>query len=127
MGILICGLNGAGKSTLGKMLAERIGYMFIDNEKLFFPKADESYMFSTPRNKTEVIRLLEERIEGNDRFVFAAVKGDYGDKLIAALDHIVLIDVPRMILSRRVRDRSFQKFGNRILPYAEKYVMLSYK
>ena len=37
MGILICGLNGTGKSTLGKMLADRLGYEFIDNEDLCFP------------------------------------------------------------------------------------------
>ena len=40
MGILICGLNGTGKSTLGRMLADRMGYEFIDNEDLFFPKTD---------------------------------------------------------------------------------------
>ena len=32
MGILICGLNGAGKSTLGRILADRMGFEFIDNE-----------------------------------------------------------------------------------------------
>ena len=32
MGILMCGLNGAGKSTLGRMLADRMGYEFIDNK-----------------------------------------------------------------------------------------------
>ena len=40
MGILICGLNGSGKSTLGRMFADRIGYEFIDNEDLFFPKTE---------------------------------------------------------------------------------------
>ena len=45
MGILICGLNGSGKSTLGKALADRMGYEFIDNEDLYFPKADPSYAF----------------------------------------------------------------------------------
>ncbi len=121
MGILICGLNGAGKSTLGRILADRLGYEFIDNEDLYFPKADPSYAFSGSRSKEEVIRLLEERIARSRRFVFAAVKGDYGDKLIAALDHIVLIDVPKDTRSRRVRNRSFSRYGERILPGGDLY------
>ena len=121
MGILICGLNGVGKSTIGKMLAERIGYIFIDNEDLFFSKTDPTYLFSSPRSKEEVIRLLEERIVNNSRFVFAAVKGDYGEKLLASLDYIVLIDVPKQIRGQRVRDRSYAKFGERILPGGDLY------
>ena len=121
MGILICGLNGSGKSTLGKALADRMGYEFIDNEDLYFPKTDTAYIFAGPRNKEEAVRLLEEKISVNRKFVFAAVKGDYGDKLIASLDHVILMDVPKEIRSRRVRDRSFRKFGERILPGGDLY------
>ena len=121
MGILICGLNGVGKSTLGKKLAERIGYIFIDNEDLFFPKTDGTYFFSSPRSKEEVIRLLEKIIAENSRFIFTAVKGDYGDKLIASLDSIVLIDVPKQVRRHRVWDRSYSKFGERILPGGDLY------
>ncbi len=121
MGILVCGLNGSGKSTLGKMLADRIGYTFIDNEDLFFPKTDPAYLFSAPNSREEAIRLLEEKISGNSRFVLAAVKGDYGGKLIAALDHIVLVDTPKQVRSRRVRERSFSRFGERILPGGDLY------
>ena len=121
MGILICGLNGCGKSTLGKLLAERLGYRFIDNEDLYFPKDDPSYLYSGPRSKEEVIRHLEDLIQADRRFVFAAVKGDYGEKLPAFLDHVVLIDVPKEERSRRVRARSFQKFGGRVLPGGDLY------
>ena len=121
MGILICGLNGCGKSTLGRQLAERLGCRFIDNEDLYFPTDDPSYLYSAPRRTEEVIRHLEKLIEKDRRFVFAAVKGDYGDKLPAFLDHIVLIEVPREVLSCRVRERSYQKFGNRVLPGGDLY------
>ena len=116
MGILICGLNGAGKSTLGRILADRMGYEFIDNEDLYFPKEDPNYMFFGPRSEEEVIRLLEEKITANNRFIFAAVRGNYGDQLASSLDHIVYIEVPKQVRGQRVRDRSYQKFGDRMLP-----------
>ena len=116
MGILICGLNGSGKSTLGRQLAERIGYAFIDSEDLYFPKTDAAYAYASPRGKEEAARVLEEKITGEDRFVLAAVRGDFGDRLRASLSLIVLIDVPKEIRSRRVRERSFARFGCRILP-----------
>ena len=121
MGILICGLNGAGKSSIGRMLADRLGYSFIDNEDLYFPKTDPSYVFSSPRSKEEVIRLLEERIARDGRFVFAAVKGDYGDLLLSSLQAVVLVEVPRPVRHQRVRERSFRKFGDRMLPGGDLY------
>ena len=115
MGILICGMNGTGKSTLGRMLARRLNCEFIDNEDLFFAKEDAAYPFANPRSREEAIRILEGKIARNNRFVFASVKGDYGDKLIAALDCAVLIEAPKTIRMQRVRQRSYQRFGDRIL------------
>lgn len=97
------------------MLAERISYRFIDNEDLFFPKEDPSYMYANPRSKDEVIQLLEATIAQDRHYVFAAVKGDYGEIFISSLEHIILIDVPKHIRLQRIRDRSFRKFGERIL------------
>ncbi|MCQ2478714.1 MAG: AAA family ATPase [Clostridia bacterium] len=116
MGILICGLNGVGKSSIGIILAERLSYRFIDDEDLYFSKQDKSYKFSNPRSKAEVEHILETMIAENNNFVFSAVKGDYGDTLISALDYAILIEVPKQIRIQRVRERSFVEFGERILP-----------
>lgn len=115
MGILICGLNGAGKSTIGELLAEKLDYQFIDNEDLYFPKTNKNYMYANPRSKEEVIRLLEGKITSNRNFVFAAVKGDYGNLLISQLDYIVVVEVPKQIRLKRVKKRAFQKFGKRMI------------
>lgn len=115
-GIMVCGLNGSGKSTLGKALADRMGYYFIDNETLFFPKTDLNYMFASPRSKKEVERLLLDEVREHENFVFAAVKGNYGEEIMRLYQYIVLIDVPKDIRMRRVRERSFQRFGSRALP-----------
>ena len=78
-GIVICGLNGAGKSTLGKALAEKLDFYFIDNEDLFFPKTDPNYIYASPRTREEAEKMLFHAIKVHENFVFAAVKGDYGE------------------------------------------------
>ena len=121
MGIMVCGLNGVGKSTLGRALADRLGYFFIDNEELYFSKTDLNYIFASPRSKDEVIKLLNNTIHEHENFVFAAVKGDYGDELLAHLRYIILIEVPKDIRLERVRGRSYDKFGERMLPGRDLY------
>lgn len=128
-GIMICGLNGAGKSTLGKALAAKLDFHFIDNEDLYFPKTDPNYMYASERSREEVEVLLGDEIKAHENFIFVSVKGDY--KIVEeglakeksgcfAVDginwQVVLIEIPRDIRLKRVRDRSFQKFGSRMLP-----------
>ena len=121
IGIQICGLNGCGKSTLGKALAERMNFHFIDIENLYFSRTNIDEPYTNPKSRAEVEKLLAEEINKHPDFVFAAVKGDYGNDIIPLYDYIVVIDVPKDIRSQRVRNRSYQKFGNRILVGGDLY------
>lgn len=114
-GIIICGLNGTGKSALGKALAEKLHFYFIDNEDLYFPKIDPVYVYAAPRTREEVEKLLLREIEKHENFVFSSVKGDYGETIYSFFQYAVLINVPKDIRIERVKKRSFQKFGNRML------------
>ena len=120
-GIIVCGQNGAGKSTLGKALAGRLNYHFIDNEDLYFPKADPDYIYASPRTREEVKRLLLDELNAHENFVFASVTGDYGEAVQAFFRFAVLLGVPKDIRMERVKNRSFQKFGNRMLPGGDLY------
>ncbi len=120
-GIMMCGLNGSGKSTLGKALAERLGYYFIDNERLFFPKTDGRYPFASPRSKEEVEELLMDEVREHEDFLFAAVKGDYGEEVQELYRYVILVKTPGNVRKERVRSRSFQKFGDRMQPGGDLY------
>ena len=114
-GIIVCGLNGSGKSTVGKALAEKLGFHFIDNETLFFSRTSVNEPYANPRSREEVIALLMEEVRQHGNFVFAAVKGNYGEEILPFYTLAVQIEAPKELRMQRVRNRSFQKFGNRIL------------
>ena len=116
IGIQVCGLNGCGKSTLGKALAERIGFHLIDNENLYFTRNRIDEPYCNARSEEEVERLLLDEVNEHPDFVFAAVRGNYGNKIIPMYNYVVVMEVPKEIRSQRIRNRSFQKFGSRMLP-----------
>ncbi len=121
LGIIVCGLNGSGKSTLGKALAEKLGFHFIDNENLFFPKSDANYIYAAPRSYEEVKKLLMNEVRLHKNFIFAAVKVNYGEEILPFFRYAVLIDVPKDIRLQRLRNRSFQKFSKRMLVGGDLY------
>ena len=120
-GILVCGLNGCGKSTLGRALANELRYHFIDVEYLNFPEKASGAAYSDPLPREEVQKLLRNETAEHPDFVFAAVKGDFGEDIIRLFDHIILIEVPKEIRAMRIRERSFAKFGARMLPGGDLY------
>jgi len=116
LGIQICGLNGCGKSTLAKALAKKLNAHYTDNETLYFSRTAEDDPYESPRSQEEVERLLMKEVLAHPDFVFAAVRGDYGKDVMALYDYVVMIGVPKEIRAQRLRNRSFQKFGERMLP-----------
>ncbi len=114
IGILVCGLNGSGKSTFGKALAERLKFHFIDNEDLYFPKTDKNYLYADPRTKEEAKSLLLHDMVHYKNFVFSSVKGDYGMEVYSFFQYAILIEAPKNIRMQRVKNRSYEKFGDRM-------------
>ena len=121
IGIQICGLNGCGKSTLGKVLAEKIGFHFIDNENLYFSRTNTNEPYTNAKSRIEVEKLLMDEVSNHPDFVFSAVKGDYGKDIVPMYNYVVVIEVPKKIRLQRVRNRSFQKFGSRMLMGGDLY------
>ncbi len=118
-GICICGLNGSGKTTLAASLARSLNYKHMDIEDYYFLPSDIPY--SHPRTKEEVIPLVLEDMRKNPSFVFSYVKGDMTPEINEKFDLVVYLDVPKDIRIKRIRQRAFDKFGERVLAGGDMY------
>lgn len=112
---IICGSNGTGKSTLGKVFAEKLNFYFISIEDLYFPKTDPNYIYTSLRTHKKIEKPLLNEVKTHKNFIFASVKGDYGEDIYSFIQYAVLLEVPKNIRLQRVKSRSFQKFGDRML------------
>lgn len=120
-GIIVCGLNGSGKSTLGKALSNALAFHFIDNENLFFTRSSNNEPYANPRTHDEATKILMDEVHKHSDFVFAAVKGDYGEEILNLYDYVILIEVPKKIRLQRIRNRSYLKFAERMLVGGDLY------
>lgn len=111
--IMICGLNGSGKSTLGKALAERLNYIHKDIEEYYFNSCD-GYKYSKSSDKESVIKNIEADFEKFDNIVFTSCKGDYGN-VSNKYDLVIYIKLDRDTRLKRVKQRSYDLFGDRVL------------
>lgn len=118
-GICICGLNGSGKTTLADALAKKLGYKHMDAEDYYFTSSDDPYAFA--RTRTEAEQLLLADIKRHPRFVFSAVNGDMSAEINSYYSLVVYLDAPSDIRMERIRKRSADKFGDRILPGGDMY------
>ncbi len=116
-GIAIVGLNGSGKTTLGKALSKSLGYFRIDVEDYYFPAESA---FDAPRDRAEVERMMLEDIEKHGNFVLSSVCADF-DSIEKYYKLIVYLEAPKDIRMDRIRQRSADRFGERVLPGGDLY------
>ena len=57
----------------------------------------------------------------NPCFVFSAVNGNMTSEVNENYSLVVYLDVPLNIRMKRIRQRAFDKFGNRVLPNGDMY------
>ncbi|MBR4062834.1 MAG: AAA family ATPase [Clostridia bacterium] len=117
-GIAIVGLNGSGKTTLGRGLAERLGYYRMDVEDYYFPKSDVPY--AVARTREEVERLMLADIKEHGDFVLSAVCADFA-AIEPFYELIIYLEAPQNERMERIRQRSVDKFGSRVLPGGDMY------
>ena len=119
-GIMITGSPGAGKTTLGKLIAEELGYAFVDIDDYIWRK-DTEIPFSVMYSKTEKINRLQEAISGCEHFVMAGSMDSFHEHFDPYFELVVHLHADAKTRVKRVHERELERFGNRVLEDGDMY------
>ena len=131
--IIVMGVAGVGKTTIGRMLAERLGWTFLDADD-FHPEANVVKMQSgTPLNDHDregwldrLHSLIGSQIESGEPAVLAcsALKATYRSALTTGHDGVVFVYLraPRSLVEDRLIARTGHFFNAGLL--ASQYAAL---
>ncbi len=120
MGIMIMGSSGAGKTTLGKLLANELGYTFVDIDEYIWRK-DTEIPFSLMYSKDEKISRLQEAISNCEHFVMAGSMNSFHEYFDPYFELVVHLHTDAKIRVKRVHERELGWFGERVLEGGDMY------
>ena len=119
-GIMIMGSSEAGKTTLGEMVANELGYTFVDIDEYIWRK-DTEIPFSAMYPKAEKIGRLMDAISTCDHFVMAGSMNSFHEHFDPFFELVVHLHTDAQVRVKRVHNRELVLFGKRILEGGDMY------
>ena len=114
--IFLIGMMGAGKSTVGKLLAQKLGYNFIDTDTLIETCAGKSIPEIFANDGEDTFRDLEQQVLSQVSAYTRLVVATGGGIVMRSLNWshlhdgiVVWIDVPIEVLHDRLKNESEQR------------------
>jgi gluconokinase len=126
--VVVMGVSGSGKTTIGKLLAERMGWIFADADDFFSPASKQKMAEGHPLTDQDrapwlltlngLLRKWDE--EGsNGVLACSALKAKYHEVLEAdiPLTHIqfIFLDGPKELIARRLALRKHEYMNPMLL------------
>ena len=119
-GIMITGSSGAGKTTLGTLVANALGYTFIDIDDYIWRK-DTEIPFSAMYPRAEKISRLQEAIAHCEHFVMSGSMDSFHEHFDPYFELVIHLNTDAKVRIRRVHERELGWFGARVLEGGDMY------
>lgn len=115
----IFGSSGSGSTTLAKHIARDYEYKLIDVDDYLWQKTDPPF---TQRNTNEVAcKLIQGELQDQLPAVISGSLVGIADELKPEIDLFIYINLDKQIRINRIKQREFERFGDRILPGGDLY------
>lgn len=112
--IQLFGASGSGTTTLGRLLAEKLGYFYIDTDDCFWLPTDPPY--TTPREMPERLDRLLNDLFSHAGVVISGTLGGWARPVMPFLTLAVRLELEDEVRLKRLEAREFARFEARIRP-----------
>lgn len=126
--VVVMGVSGSGKTTIGKLLAERMGWIFADADDYFCPTSKQKMADGHPLNDADrvpwllalnaLLRGWDEK-GSNGVLACSALKAKYHETLEAGIPptHIqfIFLDGPKELIAKRLATRKHEYMNPMLL------------
>ncbi len=110
--VVLMGVSGAGKTTIGELLAQRLGWRFIEGDD-YHPRENVAKMAAgiplEDADRWPWLDALNRRIRGERNAIVtcSALKESYRERLLAGIAdaRIVYLHAPKALIAARVAER----------------------
>lgn len=119
-GIILFGPAGSGKTTLGRMVAQQLGFAFVDIDDYIW-RQDTEIPFSVMYPRAEKISRLMDAISRTDHFVMAGSMDSFHEHFDPFFDLAIHLTASAEVRVARVHQREYAIFGNRVLEGGDMY------
>lgn len=117
--IHIFGASGSGTTTLGESIDETLGYKHLDVDDYFWLPSDPPYEIK--RAPDERQKSLRVDIANSQKSVISGSLCGWGDVFIPYFDLAIFVNTSTELRIRRIKQREYNKLGNRILLGGDMY------
>jgi gluconokinase len=123
--LLVMGVTGSGKSTVGRMLAERLGWLYLEADDFHSPGNKEKMHRGVPLTEADRLPWLDaihNELQAQDAqgrnvvLACSALREEYRTRLMAGLDvKLIYLRGSRELIAGRLRERTDHFAGEAIL------------
>jgi len=117
--INIFGSSGSGTTTLAKALTNKYHLHHIDVDDLMWEQSDPP--FTVKRDMETIKYLFDQEIEKNTNIVISGALVNIYDSLKKDIDLFIYMNLDIETRIKRINQREFNRFGNRIKPGGDLY------
>ncbi|KPU46131.1 shikimate kinase [Oxobacter pfennigii] len=117
MKIQVIGASGTGKSTLGKYISKKTGVYWIDTDKYLWK--DPSFTENYPVE--ERFEMYNNDIANHQYYIVSGSVHSWNPQGFNDREMLVLLIIDEEIRMKRIYDREFSRFGERMLPDGDHY------